>query len=259
MPLPRLTQFPRRKAQVLGSILGALCFASASPASDADPHYDQREIEGWTVNVHELLLASDSAAATNRALELLQTQLQEIVRVVPATAISRLKKVPLWISPEYSGVPPRAEYHPDAGWLRANHRNPAMAKGIEFTNVRIFEAETQRMPVFVLHELAHAYHDLALGFEHPEIIAAFERAVKNQLYDAVERKAANGKPNRVERAYAITNHKEYFAETSEAFFGQNDFFPFNRADLHRHDPEMERLLEKLWQGSSSTKEGEKRD
>jgi hypothetical protein len=143
--------------------------------------------------------------------------------------------------------------------LRANDRNPAMAKGIEFTNVRIFEAETQRMPVFVLHELAHAYHDLTLGFENPEIIAAFEHAVKNKLYDAVERKAANGKPSRVERAYAMTNHKEYFAETSEAFFGQNDFFPFNREDLRRHDPEMEQLLEKLWRAPFDQREGEKHD
>jgi hypothetical protein len=117
----------------------------------------------------------------------------------------------------------RAEYHPNAGCLRANGRNPAKAEGSEFANVRIFEAETKRMPVFVLHELAHAYHDLVLGFDHPEINAAFERVVKEKSYDAVERKSTNGKPNRVERAYAITNQKEYFAETSKAYFGQNDF------------------------------------
>jgi dipeptidyl-peptidase-4 len=251
MTVLRHSHFPGRKAQLLGCILGAICFAVAGMASDAHLKYEQREIEGWTVHVRQELLASDSAVATDRALELLGIQLREIVRVVPATAVSRLKKVSLWISPEYSGIRPRAEYHPDAGWLRANDRDPAMAKGIEFTNVRIFEAETQRMPVFVLHELAHAYHNLVLGFDNPEIIAAFERAVKNKLYDAVERKAANGKPGRVERAYAMTNHKEYFAETSEAFFGQNDFFPFNRGDLHRHDPEMERLLEKLWEASSN--------
>ena len=30
------------------------------------------------------------------------------------------------------------------------------------------------------------------------------------------------------RHYALTNHKEFFAEMSEAYFGMNDFFPFNR-------------------------------
>jgi dipeptidyl-peptidase-4 len=259
MTLPRRSHPHSRKAQLIGWIFCAACFAAADNASGADLNYERREVEGWTVHVREELLASDSAAATTRALELLQIQLREIARVVPATAVSRLKKVPLWISPEYPGIQPRAEYHPDAGWLRANDRNPAMAKGIEFTNVRIFEAETKRMPVFVLHELAHAYHDLVLGFDNPEIIAAFERAVKNKSYDAVKRRTTNGEPSHLERAYAMRDHKEYFAETSEAFFGQNDFFPFNRGDLHRHDPEMERLLEKLWQAPSDEQERENHD
>jgi hypothetical protein len=39
---------------------------------------------------------------------------------------------------------------------------------------------------------------------------------------------------------------EYFAETTEAFFSRNDFYPFNRAELRQADPEMEELLGKLW-------------
>jgi hypothetical protein len=58
-----------------------------------------------------------------------RAQLQEIVRVVPAKAVAELQKVPLWINPEYPKVHPRAEYHPDAGWLRDNGRDPVMAKG----------------------------------------------------------------------------------------------------------------------------------
>ena len=209
---------------------------------------EQRTISGWTVHIRKELLATEWATKTEHALELLRSQLDEVVRVVPAAALTELKKVPLWISPEYPDTPPRAEYHPNVGWLRANDRDPAMAKGIEFTNVRIFDAEVKRMPIFVLHELAHAYHDRVLGFDHPEIIAAYDRVSAAKKYDAVERQGTGGRPNRVERAYAMTNHKEYFAETSEAFFGRNDFFPFNRDDLHGHDPEMEQLLEKLWSG-----------
>lgn len=47
-------------------------------------------------------------------------------------------------------------------------------------------------------------------------------------------------------AYAAENHKEDFAEASEAFFGANDFYPFVRVELRRHDPEMEALLGRLW-------------
>ncbi len=95
----------------------------------------------------------------------------------------------------------------------------------------------------VLHELAHAYHhqSLPLGFENPEVRAAFDRAMKAGSYDSVLR--GNGKE---ERAYAATNPMEYFAEATEAYFGTNDFFPFVHVELQRHDPQMYALLRKLW-------------
>src|SRR5205809_149036 len=83
---------------------------------------------------------------------------------------------------------------PSAGWLRDNGRDPLMVKGVEFTDVRNFEAETKRMPNFTLHELAHAYHDQVLprGFGNAEIKAAFERAKASKTYDKVERWLGNG-------------------------------------------------------------------
>lgn len=46
--------------------------------------------------------------------------------------------------------------------------------------------------------------------------------------------------------YALNNSQEYFAETSEAYFGTNDFFPFVRAELKEHDPRGFGLMEKVW-------------
>jgi Mlc titration factor MtfA (ptsG expression regulator) len=122
-----------------------------------------------------------------------------------------------------------------------------MAKGIEFTNIRIFEAETRRMPNFALHELAHAYHDRYLPESHnnPEIKAAYEVAKASGKYDRVERQDSEGR-KRLDRAYAITNPAEYFAETTEAYFSRNDFFPFTKEELKQHDPAMYELLGKLW-------------
>ena len=155
--------------------------------------------------------------------------------------------MPLWFSPEYPGVQPRAEYHPNASWLRDNKRDPAMEKGIEFTNVRIFEREIRRMPNFALHELAHAYHDRFLSdrFGNEAVKAAFENAKTKGLYERVEQRLGDGRSANV-RAYALTNPMEYFAECSEAFFSTNDFFPFTREQLAKHDPEMFALLTTLW-------------
>jgi hypothetical protein len=200
-----------------------------------------RPLCGWTLR----LCPGIDKAAQDKALPLLQAQLDEIVRVVPAQAVSELRKVPLWIHPEYPGVPPRAEYHPGEGWLRDNGRDPAMARSVEFTNLRIFEEECRRMPNFVLHELAHAYHDRVLGFEQAEVIAAFEKARQKGLYERVERRDAKGLV-RLARAYAMSNAKEYFAEGTEAFFSRNDFQPYTREELKRHDPALHDLLAKLW-------------
>ena len=52
---------------------------------------------------------------------------------------------------------------------------------------------------------------------------------------------------REDKAYATNNPMEYFAEATEAYFGTNDFYPFVRAELERHDPELFGLLKKLWE------------
>ncbi len=209
--------------------------------------FQTNSIEGWRVLVNERLLKEEKAA-TEKALELLRVQLLEIIRVVPAPAVAKLREVPLWFSPAYPGVKPSAEYHPGAGWLRDNGRDPAMAKAVEITDVRDFEAEMKRMPNFILHELAHGYHDRVLprGFDNPEIKAAYQRAKSSKSYDKVERWFGNGRPNTKEKAYAMTSPMEYFAETTEAFFSRNDFFPFTREELKQHDSGMEMLLVKLW-------------
>jgi Mlc titration factor MtfA (ptsG expression regulator) len=121
-----------------------------------------------------------------------------------------------------------------------------MVKGVEFTNVREFEKEMKRMPNFALHELAHAFHDRVLGFDQAEIEAAYEHAKTSKRYDLVERWHGDGRPNTHERAYAMTDAREYFAESTEAFFSRNDFFPFTRQELQQHDPEMFNLLQRLW-------------
>jgi outer membrane protein assembly factor BamB len=206
-----------------------------------------RDVSGWQVHIAKKLLETE-ADDTAKALSGLKKMLDEIVRDVPAAAVTEMKKVPLYFSPSYKEGQSGAEFHPGAGWLRDNGRDPAMAQGVEFSGVRDFEAEMRRMPNFALHELAHAYHFRTLpdGFGNEEIKAAFNRAKENGLYDRVERTFGNGNPGTFERAYAMTNAMEYFAETSEAYFFRNDFFPFTREELRRHDPEMYALLEKLW-------------
>jgi len=231
---------------LIATLIGLVGSACLQADEQAENTSQTHNLSGWTVHVSRELMKQDPSG-TARALDLLDAQLEEIIRVVPAPAVTELQKVPLWFSPEYPQTPPRAEYHPSSKWLQEHGRNPAMARCVEFTNVRIFDRETRRMPNFALHELAHAYHDRHLpeGNSNPQVKAAYERAKESGKYDRVERKDAEGR-KRMDRAYALTNPQEYFAETTEAFFSTNDFFPYTREELKQLDPQMYQLLTKLW-------------
>ncbi|WP_309719897.1 hypothetical protein [Armatimonas sp.] len=202
-------------------------------------------IQGWTIQIHETLRKQDPAAL-DWALVLLTSHLKTICKLVPTKPLTELKKITIWLSPEYPNTPPRAEYHPGADWLRSNGRNPEMAKGVEITDVKHFDAETRRMPLFVLHELAHGYHDRVLGNDEPRLLAAYKSAKAGGKYDRVERQDSEGR-KRLDRHYGLSSVQEYFAEGTEAFFGANDFYPFNKAQLKTHDLELFALLGKIWQ------------
>ena len=240
---------PAAIASMLMACLGILALAGFAKGSA--PTTDERNIEGWVVKISAKLIEQNSDQL-EKAVLILQAQLKEIVATVPKAAVTELRKVTLYVSPEYPSIPPRAEYHPDAGWLKKNGRSLGMAKGIEFTNVRIFEAEARRMPNFALHELAHAYHDRVIGNDEPRIKACYEKAKRDGKYEKVQRRDDQGRLH-MERAYAMTNHLEYFAECTEAFFSTNDFFPYHKEELQQHDPEMYALLGLIWQISEAKK------
>jgi hypothetical protein len=116
------------------------------------------------------------------------------------------------------------------------------------TNIHISRAaellsrqQMLKQPAVVLHELAHAYHDQVLGFDDPRIIEAYQQAMDSGLYDEVL--AHDGR--RV-RHYAATDHKEYFAEGTEAYLYRNDFYPFVAAELAEHEPRLYKLLGEIW-------------
>lgn len=213
---------------------------------DEGPRWRRRAVHGWTVAVRdpwpEML-----RGALDAAWPLLGAQCVDVARRLPRAAVGHLRGTTIWISPPYPGVRPTAEYHPGADWLADNGRDPAMVRGVEITDIADLEAEVERMPCLLLHELAHAFHHQVLGFDHPEVVAAWERAKKAGTYDRVERRFSRGRAPEQDRHYALANPQEFFAEMSEAWFGRNDYEPYDRSALIARDPETARLIERLWQ------------
>jgi hypothetical protein len=217
--------------------------SAAEEPSKFEPtkNYEPRQVEGWDVLVNRKFLA-DQPELADRTLTLLRFQLYQVARRLPAEAGEKVRKVRIWVEEDEPHHPCMA-YHPDAGWLRRHDMNPDKARCVEIADARKFLAWTFDQPWMVLHELAHGYHHQSLegGYGNAEVKAAFDRATGAGLYRKVLRIGG-----REEKAYAATNPMEYFAEATEAYFGTNDFYPFVRPELERHDPEMAALLAKLW-------------
>ncbi len=208
-----------------------------------------RKIEGWTVHIDQRLVDGTDKPLGDHALRILANRLYDIQHALPDDKVERLRQVPIWIDRHHGKLRP-AQYHPSVGWLKGNGYSEKLAKCVHIPDAADFAGlHHQRVqPWSVLHELAHAYHDQVLGFDHPEVEAAWARFRDSGKY----KKSLHINGSLVSH-YALTNAKEFFAEMTEAFFGQNDFFPFNRAELKKEEPETFALLEKIW-GTVSKKD-----
>lgn len=225
------------------AIISAVAVA-AFAAESAKPRFDPvvKKIEGWTVHIEPSMLESAPDSEDARSLAMLEAHLRILTAMVPADRVEELRKLEIWVERDHPTLK-SMQYHPSDDWLRDNGHDPRLAKKYHVPVARnlISSAQFAKHPMVVLHELAHAYHDQVLGFDDPRIIAAYEKAKASGTYEKVM--LYNGK---IVSHYALTNHKEYFAEGTEAFFNRNDFYPFVRAELEQHDPTLHALLLEIW-------------
>jgi hypothetical protein len=252
-PMPANAPSSRRDS-LLRLLAAAVCIpsfplvtraAETQPSKNPSPHrFDpvKRTIEGWTVQIDPALLAGPSDSEEQRAITLLANHLQRISILVTGDTLARLQTIPIWIEREHPSLR-SMQYHPSKGWLENNGHDPRLARHVHIPVARhlLSRGQLLKHPAVVLHELAHGFHDQILSFDEPRIIAAFEEAKRKDLYTNVL--LYTGK--RV-RHYGLTNHKEYFAEGTEAFLYRNDFFPFVRAELKEYDPTFHDILESIW-------------
>jgi hypothetical protein len=201
--------------------------------------YQKKELAGWKVFVAPE--AREHRAEFVAAEAVLARKLAEVATLVPADKVARLRAVPFWL--EWRAKPGgAAEYHPSADWLRDHGYNPEKAGGVEINNAVNFVAwQREDQPMMVLHELAHALHHRWLGYDYAPVLQAFADAGRAGWYESVPYRRGGKR-----RAYGLNNPQEFFAELSEAYFGENDFFPYTREHLRRYDPVGYAAVEGAW-------------
>lgn len=200
-----------------------------------------KNIEGWAIKVDPALFECENKKLGEEAFKALANHLQRVKYILPEEKVKELQKLPIALDHKHRLG--NMQYHPAKGWLMANRHDPRLEKHVHIPRAEslIKRGTWVKHPYVVLHELAHAYHDQVLGFNNEEIIAAFENMKKKGIYENVL--LFTGKKV---KHYALTNHKEYFAESTEAYLGVNDFYPFTRAELKEHDPMMYEIQKKVW-------------
>jgi hypothetical protein len=198
-------------------------------------------LEGWKIEWDPEIAESSDATFFRKIRKALSNHFQRIKFLLPEDRVKVLQTLSIRVDKahELSNM----QYHPSKGWLINNGYDPALEKRVHIPRAEnlLKRSTWQKHPYVILHELAHAYHDQILGFNHEEILSAYQRTEKGKLYERVLL-FRGGKT----KHYARTNHKEFFAEMTESYVGVNDFYPFVRAELKEHDPQTYALMEKIW-------------
>lgn len=204
--------------------------------------YHRYRICGYDVMV---LKSNIADPLTDEAVANLEVKLQEINTLVPAVFTDFFKRRKIWMEiGSGSTIGGAAEYHPSREWLVENGRFVEKYNCVEIGNMRNFIDWTKKnQPMMILHELSHYYHKSCLDGD-AGILSAYETASNSKKYEEVDYFDGSGIYKR--KAYAMTDVMEYFAESTESFFGKNDYYPFHKEELKAFDPAGFKMMEMLW-------------
>jgi hypothetical protein len=224
--------------------LGASPGAKGKAAKDdwePVPGYKYREINGFHLLVNNTVLEKAKKSEDRRKpMEVLELELDLLVRAIPPRATTALRTIPVWVEWESrhantSGAV--AVYYP-GNTANQVFRYESLERAVKSNCVEIVsmkylcqEHQGEKHRCVLLHEFTHAVHHHLFGMDNPVIKAAYANAMSKGLYEGV---------------YAATNEKEYFAEVSCAYFNYLNYRPETREELKKYDPVGYHMMELTW-------------
>ena len=203
--------------------------------------YIDIEVLGWKVKVNTRLLEGDTSVL-KKSLGLFGKELYDISQVLPSKSLKVLKTVTFWFEKETTTHGYTGEYWSSTSqkYLFRHGADPLKAGGIEIVAGRYIDQKAVMNDWVILHELAHAYHNLVIQYDE-QIQKTFKVIFNANLYADVRKGL-----DKLHHGYARTNYAEYFAEITTKYFGHSYYYPNDRADLKHYDILGYKLVEKLW-------------
>lgn len=231
-------------------LLAALTATAGAQAPAKVPDdYVTRRLKGFTLLVHREVLRQPADRFGRDGLAILEMEFDDLNRVLVPKLRQLLQSIPVWVrwdwqEPRLRGAV--AVYYGATGHEMAQEGMLKEKAGcVEIVTLkRLGELRppgSKFQQIVTLHEMAHAVHHRLLGFECPDVKAAYSQAMERKLYDNVLDRF-----NRRGKAYASTSAAEYFAEISCAYLDTCHFYPHNYRDLQIHDEVGFKLAERVW-------------
>lgn len=206
--------------------------------------------EGFTFKLKASVVDTDDA---KKAIEHMKADIDHIVSFCPDAALKVMKKKPIWMEENNKANTSAAWYHRNAEYPASIGDISAKGKCAEITNYNYYVSwSNQNQPLMVFHELCHLYHDQGLGGDTNSTIKnAYNNAKSKGLYKKAKYRYNTKDPQNKwvtfnDPAYCMNDAWEYFSEMSEAYWGDNDYYPFNYEQLKEHDPVAFAAMETIW-------------
>jgi hypothetical protein len=237
-------------------ILAAAWQAIATRQPPAEPtiNYRRPVREYRDVRIDDLRVAvgkqlqDEAPQVGKKALERLKALRTQVLNALPLKARKQLRRIPFFLmyGPEAKGggrsngldyiQKDAPRYHPelDSRW------GDAVVVYCAQNYIDISDLWARKA---LVHEFAHAYQLEHWPEHQPDIQSAWEHARDSGLYRNVH-DIETGKT--LERAYALVNQLEYFAELSAMYFATCNYQPSNRDRLKTYDPVGYAMIRELW-------------
>lgn len=228
--------------------------AAEMPYTVDEYGYATYQYMGFTFKMKENYISTEYG---RKGIERMMDDLEKISSIIPQDALKVMRSRAIWMEENNVHNRSAAWYHTSADYPSSIGDISAKGKCLEITNIEKYVNTTAKnQPFMVLHELCHLYHDQALGGNgNKDIHAAYLNAKEKGLYKTYWRRGdvANTAAtettyyeNEKEHCYCMNNDFEFFAEMCEAYWGENDYFPYDNGDLRNFDPVAYELMEKIW-------------
>lgn len=224
---------------IVAKLIFCLLLIGCDKDSGATPDYPVTPGQATrTISVHGFTIKVTSTFVwdqqTDNAYRYLQKVLDDLETILPAPALKKMQEKEIWLTADKER--PALEYCKEEG--------PYTSCILINDIAGYYDQSVKNQPSLLIHYLALQYADRFLKNHEDLLTTAWQEAVNSGVYNNVE--YFDGEKITTKRADALQDQYAYFAELSEAYWGKNDYFPFDYYDITSFDPNGFQFMETLW-------------